>query len=153
MEQQDKYYTPNIEDIRVGYECEIWEDGRVFIKGIITEIYQGTENTKRCLGLCIDNGNGFLIDKYREIKTPYLIKEQIEAEGWNHISNIIEMPGMEPIKHPSLGEMYFNKGAFSFNLDENKEARIARGDGQYIYIGSCPSINEFRIITKLLNIK
>ena len=43
------------------------EDGKTFVKGVLTKIYYGTEDSKPCTGVVLDNGNGYLLDKSRKI--------------------------------------------------------------------------------------
>lgn len=154
----NKYFIPLIEDIRVGYECEIWEDERCFIRGKVTKVYQGTQNEESCLGLYIDNGNGFLIDRYRQIRVPYLTREQIESEGWEYSANY---EAIEDSKFPDelgfLKELQDNLTQFLLYYDPNSHClRIEKiyncgGEG-WIFRGKCKDINTFRYICKLLNI-
>lgn len=151
MEQQNKYYTPELSDLRIGYECELWEDNQAFIKGKITKIYQGKENEEDCLGLIIDNGNGYLIDQFRVIKTLFLTNEQIESEGWK-----IEgaYPGGKILFIIKLGkeekhgyELIYNNTALKITRfwtmwDTDKILR------ETVFRGKCLSINELRIISK-----
>jgi hypothetical protein len=57
--ENDKYFTPDIEDLRVGYECDLLGS-----KIVIEDRHD--------LDLSFDH----------PLRTPYLTKEQIEAEGW-----------------------------------------------------------------------
>lgn len=136
-----KYYTPDIEDIRIGYECEVNN-----AKG-----YKKTFEPL-CIGYKIDGGYedeigeiiAMIDDGYGEVRTPYLTKEQIEAEGWNI----------------SVGKDYrvtlFRKDIYILGYNwENKMLKVTtfEKESQTLYNGSCSSINEFRYICKLLNIK
>lgn len=117
---ENKYYTPSIEDIRVGYECETQVDPYPYwVKTII-------EN-----GDCLN----FIIEKDWQIRTSYLTKEQIEAEGWEYTHH-----------------NRFIKDVYYLDFDRTG-LLISYGEGTYCYDGACPSINEFRTIIKLLNIK
>jgi hypothetical protein len=118
----DKYYTPDISDIRVGYECEISSGRRHWITYIILP-----EDFHR-------------INSYFKIRTPYLTKEQIEAEGW---------------KETDTPEFFDSVKNDRYYLNwEPKFRWISIGDneGQDGYSGKCPSINEFRYILRLLGI-
>lgn len=64
MVQNNKYYTPEIEDLHKGYQCEYMQ-GNQFLPFIIRDV-----NTS------------ILAAKTGILRTPYLIKEQIEGEGW-----------------------------------------------------------------------
>lgn len=143
-----QYYTPAIEDLFVGYECEI------------------TWNNKEWVGFCIRDGwfgrdgEGDFPDAIYAlnttpptIKTPFFSKEGIEKEGWEYIN----YPSAEG---PSFKKDIFNcqllaKGNInSSNAGVTKDATITfwTTSGDVIFLGECPSINEFRKITKLLNI-
>ena len=128
MGNELEYYTPNIEDIRVGYACEINEIGSSceWIPRII-EVKDLYEN------ITIDLANGY-------IRTPYLTVEQIEAEGWIVESHILGY--------------YAQKDGWVLLYDNvDKVAEISEEDGTIVcFSGSCPSINEFKIISKWLKI-
>lgn len=73
-------------------------------------------------------------------RVSYLIKEQIENEGWKESDKI---------------KNFFRKGNYKLEIYDNYRI-IIRKDGWYeentIYKGKCLSINEFRTICKLLGI-
>ncbi len=147
MEQ--KYFTPDIEDIRVGYELEYnlsgedWNKITVnlsdFYTGVVAEF--GKENTKG-------------------LRVPYLYKEQIENEGWD-MQNVL--------REDDNGNDMFSTG-FVKTIDENHWYELILEDDhkifmQYkwyrnsvaqiwrtIFYGECRCINEFRWICKLLGI-
>jgi hypothetical protein len=131
---ENEYYTPDIEDIRVGYECEVESNSKW--KPIIINAIDSEENS-----IGTDSGSYWLTAQ--NIKTPYLIKEQIEAEGWL----------------PTVGKDYkvtlFRKDGYTLGYNwERKTLKIAEvSTGNTYYLGNCPSINEFRLITKLIKIK
>lgn len=137
-----EYYTPNIEDFHVGYEYECLElrrDDSKIKDWVKWKLLNSPTEFKR------------ILDKYfnsipTDIRVPYLTKEQIEREGWKETSeynykkinsNITMYYGKDHylwIMHPAITELGEEYKANSFK-------------------GNCPSINEFRIICKLLNIK
>jgi hypothetical protein len=123
------YYTPSIEDIKVGYECEIlwnynylpeneWCKVKV-LKGT-TEDFDLYDFTSR-------------IPK-NEIRTPYLRKEQIEAEGWEQRGDI----------------SYFYKKEYLVIYDYSNNRLLVFCKEEILVKGFCPSINEFKYITKNL---
>lgn len=122
----DKYFTPDIEDIRVGYECEFtgWSEKDYPFK--------------------VDQSN--ISTVLRDIKTigvPYLTKEQIESEEWKHKRLNLFIKEKKDIK-------------YSLYLLEGEKVMISRESPNFhiLYTGECPSINEFRYITnKLLKIQ
>lgn len=143
-EQENKYFTPNITDLRVGYNCEVKWDSRAFEKKVfnIEDIFIVNR-----VGL----GN---------VRTPYITKEQIEDEGWDEIWN----NGRSFKK--STGGYYCNLHMGKYNNEEGerdqstfvditciRESEIRDGRTERLFSGDCPSINEFRYICKLLNIK
>ena len=138
----DKYYTPDIEDIRVGYECEVnvglipgFRDG--WNKGILNQ-----QNISYYLKF------GSAKSMFR---VSYLAKEQIEAEGWKLVDETIKTI---PENYPFLVFVKDNY-VLSF-VREKKRIEIQKRNEDlqwYIFQGECPSINEFRYICKLLNIE
>ena len=147
----DKYFVPDIEDIRVGYEFELikyssnnyglnksecsWTKHTLKKEDIFSSGYKEDSFLETCIS--------YLNSKH--LRVPYLTKEQIEAEGWREVSkfryekinsNITIYYGNDHylwIMHPAttiLGEKYL---ANSFK-------------------GEIKSINEFRYICKLLKI-
>ena len=120
---ENKYYTPEIEDLRIGYELEVlrskgWSKFtlvRTHLLDILTEDI--------------------------EIPTPYLTKEQIENEGW-----ILRSEG--------YSRNFYEKGEESLLVHHVGHWIIITDlSEEQIYKGDCKSINEFRTIMKLLNIK
>ena len=130
--KESNYYTPSIEDIREGYECEI-----TYAKDLI-----GTSDEyffKYIVDLQYFNESDYV-----QLRTPYLTLEQIEAEGW--------VPTKYKYAIPS-----FDKDEYQlWYYPENKRIAITKGTRSLmvhtLYKGSCPSINELRTITKLLEI-
>lgn len=79
MTEENKYFTPDIEDIRVGYECEI-NDARGykedFEKTIIGYKIPGGYSNE------ISDIINMMDDGYGEVRVPFLTKEQIESFGF-----------------------------------------------------------------------
>lgn len=136
---EKKYFTPDTEDIRVGYECEsLWccQEPRPWLPIIVTQ--DDNMDTKSLpieeIYSRIQNG---------EIRVPYLTKEQIEAEGWNWLPE---------------GKMYKkNEHVLIFSPFGNSKIEIRHlGHPGYqltsFFLGECKDINTFRFICKLLNI-
>lgn len=153
---ENKYFTPSIEDIRVGYECEIYPN-------------KGYEDTWiPTIGKCEEvPGNGVkscnldeltydcLIDGHIGIRVPYLTKEQIEAEGWK-----VTTPTPKATIHWKLfitkGNVMgglLNDGRLELVLqDVLLDDRTEATSNGRIYLGECKDINTFRMICKLLGI-
>lgn len=137
----EKYYTPAIEDIHVGYECETRQESGEWKK------------------LTVTTSIGFHKWQLPTLRTPYLTKEQIEAEGW-----IFEPPvdGIKLASRPDFilkkndtltYNLYIRDKRISIELYTKRTGVWEMSSWVTIYSGSCPSINEFRTICKLLNIK
>lgn len=153
------YFTPSIEDIHIGYECEKRIlDFSVYRNFPSPEVYEqwllgkeaefepfkvdgatikfvetsGRNNTDKgnCVGI---------------LRVPYLTKEQIEKEGWK----ILEIP-KRWILHGKTMEL-------SYNLENKKLTPLPAGS-QNVQLGQmnvsldCKDINTFRKICKLIGI-
>lgn len=132
---ENKYYTPDIQDLRIGYECELW-DSWAYTKENWRKITIGIQDNECSgpypyYGLFVDYADS--IDK---IRTLYLTKEQIKKEGFQDI-----------------GSLWFKKEYFKVRKWKNQEIDIYINEDDLIFRGNCPSINEFRTIMKLLEIK
>ena len=135
MSREKEYYTPDIEDIFVGYECELPVDG----------------NWNK---IAIMIGDFYTID-YDQLRTPYLTKEQIEGEGWSN-PEVYRDGGTLLYKQEGY-ELTFkgeNNLARSRQIKVEKVWKTMEGNrlSLCLFLGECPSINEFRKICKLLNI-
>jgi len=131
------YYTPEIEDLHVGYEFQFapsnsednynWKDGVIQAPG----------------------ANQYLLERLEKgrMRTPYLTKEQIEKEGWE--VTIGHWTSFK--KNRYFGIWLGDKICINLNdvLDDNFTEATSNGR---LYYGKCPSINEFRKICKLLGI-
>lgn len=139
--EENKYYIPEIEDLRIGYECEInealgYQDKFTpTIIGFKTD--EGYKNELSDVIIMMDDG-------YGEVRTPYLTKEQIEKEGWKVQFGNDKDFWCQFIKDKFLVIYYFDTKLLTI-LNTERSCSI--------YGGSCNSINEFRTICKFLNIK
>jgi hypothetical protein len=126
----DQYFTPDISDLYIGYECEI-------NYGVLPGI---SENWSPIILESFE-----AIVKYQQyghniFRTPHLTKEQIEAEGWKESDT--------PEFFDRIGnDRWFINWEPKFNW-----INIGDNESQYEYSGACPSINEFRKICKWLGI-
>lgn len=134
----DKYFIPDKSDLRIGYECEVFTDKWEKVK----------LNQKTGLQISVDLVN---IGRYK-IRTRYMTKEDIEKEGWYQCydNGLYSKPSKNnPKNYWELGLDYNLHYIDLYSvIDEGKqgERRFCR------YDGNCSSINEFRYITKLLNV-
>ena len=122
MENNPKYYVPDIEELRVGYEMEV-------DYGYFTNAEINTWHTYILKGVD-DHVKDYLSKGY--YRTSYLTKEQIEAEGWK------------------LYEI--NKGFYFYFDESDHTMQINDHNGDVCFSGEVKSINEFRYICKLLKI-
>jgi len=150
-ENKELYYTPKITDIRIGYECEVnWS------RGYSEEFIPLNTALKDEEGIYCPDLNDIVIahdDGYAEFRTLYLTKEQIESEGWEYFkesdSFIYDIKNIDSI-------YYILKITGDSNRQGFKTIQIQTSGSwntSTLYYGICPSINEFRYITReLLNI-
>lgn len=117
-----KYFTPLIEDIRVGYECE-W---------LLAEGLEHVWQARKADWMLIQKAQEFGTQFFR---VPYLTKEQIEAEEWKEDTH--------------LGVKCYSKGIHKLFWFEESIISID-GLGTQLYRGECKDINTFRYICKLL---
>lgn len=153
---KNKYYTPSIEDIRVGYELE-------YHNSMSDMIGDPKHNWSRWEATILKKGNVKNFMEYgigRGVRVSYLTKEQIEAEGWKSANT----GGVD--KGFIDGIFGCSKGNYMMGVDFKPEIPIAhimimdcakehwyKTPEHFRCIFPCPSINELRYISKLLNIK
>lgn len=139
--QETKYFTPDIEDIRVGYECEI-SKFKEWTPTIITWDYN-IDGLTYCMKVSPDAC----------IRVPYLTKEQIEAEGWKSIGRSTDI-WFEKEGDFEIGSWTSYKIRIHYGLHDKRlyVDAIDRGDEVKLFQGECKDINTFRFICKLLGI-
>lgn len=153
----NKYFTPDIEDIRVGYEYEV----DMFSNGWEKEIFGDSPSWTQWY-----EKDGFTEAlSSKRIRTPYLTKEQIEAEGWklSKYSMLFADFSKEDFQEDYYAYLFTKDNYTLVYNTENKILSIVITDPSLgedsdlgkipIFRGECKSINEFRTIIKLLNIK
>lgn len=146
---ENKYYTPDIEDIKAGYYCQTLHSRFTVIDNVSS--YKEEWIDLIIKEFSFESSNNAI--EAKTIRTPYLTKEQIEAEGWKyHADKFLESLGKEPT------HFWFVKNGFGCTFYLNGRIQITNDKMQtmfpvIIFDGVCPSINEFRTICKLLNIK
>lgn len=122
-----KYFTPEIEDIRVGYQCILPNSNK-----LLKLIYKDIEN--------------IYVSKIdlKQIKVPYLTKEQIEAENWKPV-------GFKKDRFFKMIDYGYGEVEVIIELLDNNIIMIS-SNRSVVFSGKCKDINTFRYITKLLNI-
>lgn len=150
----NKYYTPSIEDIYVGYECEMkTPDGW---KQFAYLHYNDLDFS--IIEEDLDMGN---------LRTPYLTKEQIEAEGWRLYSSGIDLwfekkVLTEEFDWSRLCNLYGYKPYklfLNYGLHDHKihiKCDFTGGqdfsESDTLFEGLCLSMNEFRKLCKWIGI-
>ena len=150
MEQQ--YFTPSIEDIRIGYEMEInyhrgYEESFLPITLSLTDS-EGVYNND------LDDILVGLDDGMYEARVPFLSKEQILKEGWNH-------SGAFYYAWPKDCDSEDSSRPYQWRMnwvDHTRYLKLEFYDNNYFdwftgYEGPCKDINTLRMLMKLLNIK
>lgn len=150
----EEYYTPEQEELFIGYECQ-----RRVIKPNYVEkhLYKWNDWSvdEYYFGIGYEEGQDWNYDEV-ELRTKFLTKEQIEAEGWKI--------GYEaPEFYEIFGEGSFgayklvNKRDYSLRYSVKTRSLYLRFYAQdetwvNVYNGECKSINEFRKLSKWLGI-
>lgn len=131
---ENKYFTPDITDIRVGYECQMFDDR-----------FQDPKNIN-WTNVILDDWEqvGYAIEDIKwRVRVPYLTKEQIEAEGWIHTGMTLFHKNEYSLDIIFEGDIYSTP--YTMSLTSNSYYPS--------YTGQCKDINTFRYICKLINIK
>jgi len=143
MENNNKYFVPEISDFHIGYEYE---------QGLVDSNWFTTGWEKRIID---EKSNLKLIKEHPSLhRVPYLTKEQLEAEGWH-----------SPEVYRDGGTLVYKKDKYEITfMGENKISpsteivftelfemmdKITR---HILFKGKCKDINTFRRICKLLEI-
>ncbi len=144
---ENKYYIPDIEDMRVGYECE----ANPKLYGSVEDVWRPT----------IMRGVGQEVIYYHSLgvyRTPYLIKEQIEAEGWEYKTTNKIRYWYEK-ESPEIGGNWYGYYIYKAKLIHDPEMKYLKIlfsfdaiEDECMFEGECKSINELRIIQKMLRI-
>jgi hypothetical protein len=136
---ENKYFTPDIEDLYVGYKLEIkgkhdtnWQPV-VLGKDAIWHKFTNLEN----LGQVME-----------QLRVPYLTKEQIEAEGWDFES--MDRDYLYFIKINLL--LSYNIYTHRLVIMSTLKADQTENYFQPSFKGECKDINTFRKIIKLLKL-
>lgn len=149
---ENKYFTPDIEDIYIGYECESlgteWHPITISLLSFVEPFWliQKDEKPKTILDHLTD----------KKLRVSYLTKEQIEAEGWELIQIYpkgacifqkgTKEEGCELTCDFTEHRVHFTKLYF-YGLDnEYTRTKLTWSSLE------CKDINTFRKIIKLLRI-
>ena len=143
---ENKYFTPDIEDVHVGYQCETLKVNRndTPFKKWREIVLQWCDIKDIMATNELDNLEFF--------RVPYLTKEQIEAEGWKHHKDYPEdklWTFTSDVKNYMLGYDYEQLKVKIEVLDPSKVLNYF--DANRVCC-QCEDINTFRKIIKLLGI-
>ncbi len=139
---ENKYYTPALEDLFIGYECEIKNAADAqqrFNNGVVTKDF---------LPIIIRI-------KSDSIRTKYLDREDIEKCGWEYDEDSIrQLPLLRFVKYESgrvCNAVWLDDEDHTIDIIQNN---FNGGGGYYsIFKGECKSINELRKVMKMIGIK
>lgn len=146
IKEENKYFTPDIEDIRVGYECYWIKDPSKEIEINNLLLIKFTPKQVAFTLFAPINWERKETDNFRpnlgSYVVPYLTKEQIEKEGWKCFA-----------ENKETTVWAASKNGYSFITDSTLILSIINKTNQCLFRGQCKDINTLRYITKLLNIK
>jgi hypothetical protein len=142
----NKYYTPDITDLFVGYECEVYNSD--------IPLHEITKDNrpmswKKIIWTESDFDEACFDREWAKtnIRTLFLTKEAIEAEGWEYED-----------MYRDGGTTIYKKGEYVIDFYGTNKMRqeynitIWNNRKYVLYNGPCPSINEFRKLMKWLGI-
>lgn len=143
MEQENKYYTPDISELHIGYECQI---GNLF--ALPGSRWEWAETKPLKWSTIAFIAQAMIPEHLVYIRTKYLDQSDIESCGWKWFTN------------SSSGEEYeisSNDKTYSLiQVDYSHNIYVFVEDGygdKTLFYGECKSINELRKIMQWLNIK
>lgn len=128
------YFIPEPEDIRIGYECEMFiMEMNSTIQAASRQYWEKVIVTKENLFEVI----------HSDLRVPYLTKEQIEAEGFSFIGD----------NHRMLQFMRWEL-EINYYPEQHKIHIYETGEKppRDLFWGECKDINTFRFIKKLSKI-
>ena len=158
MIMENKYFVPEISDIRLGYEYETnYNCEKKWEKKIVNDLYcdnEGNGELQDLLTLINYHNTDILdwkINYSNRIRVPYLTKKDIESEGWlvnentdtyftKNDKDCTEKTLFLHVTYEHCGVPVWVTIGYE---DNDKDDRFS---------GACPSINELRYIQKLLGI-
>jgi hypothetical protein len=142
MEQDNKYYTPEVGELRVGYQCEIlddWDNGNnpVYKPHVFKFEHGWIEIPERIV---------------ENIRTPYLTREDVESLGWSQ--NWKETDTYEGCYILTTAPVCEGAPDEIWELwHYDKVVSISNELSNRCYDGECKSINELRLLMRWLQIK
>lgn len=163
MKEDNKYYTPEISELFIGYECEEWS--KVYLeheelkKDVLVEGFDETLQKSfihMWFPRTITGGMRDLdlpsVIRDKKLRTPYLSKEDIEKEGFKEVKEIFELVVPEEGFNEWKYLKVYLEGNHKIKITETFESSWANFTNT-IFHGECKSVNELRKIKKMLCIK
>ena len=131
-----KYFTPTIEDIKIGYECEYFENQS---KEWIKYVFDCNKIEEH-----INMPEEYIKNNFRN---SYLTKDQIEEKGW--LVDYSDESDISASIYSNELNWYLEYWIDHFSL---KITASKPGDSNDItfFLGSCKDINTFNHICKLI---
>lgn len=154
--EENKYYTPSIEEFRVGFEYEyttigtvevnpnrfITTPGKTWLKEIVTEDFK-FEDIRRSIF-------------FKTIRVKYLDKEDIEGLGFKYSSNYADFPKLGFLEE---SKVFTDKLQYLLYYDPtNLQCKIERiyncgtGEDDFLFNGTIKNISELKVLLKQLGI-
>lgn len=146
METEAKYYTPDVEELRVGFECETlvesfedcWKKERIYAEFNIN----GWETNLEDILVGVEDG-------YLAVRVKYLDSEDIESLGFVHNSTLDREE-----------KISFTKGNYRIDLyKEDKEVRIRKvimPDFPHkvinLFVGKIKNLSELKQVLKMIGV-
>jgi hypothetical protein len=149
MEQQNKYYTPSIEELHVGYECQI---GNLFALSGSSWEWAETKPLKWSTITFI--AQAMIPEHLVYIRTKYLDQSDIESCGWTDVEVLTDntFVGYKAYKQRGLYPEILIFTWWNNNMLQI-ESKIKNSDNKkHLFRGECKSINELRKIMQLVGI-
>jgi hypothetical protein len=145
MEQQNKYYTPELEELFLGYSFELltldgWKSGT--FPHLLSENKELNQYGK----------DEFLKLSHAVIRTKYLDQSDIESLGWTHVGGQLVSHGRQDYEKPGMMLKHFPRHNSLF-IAKAINPDALDGFAEKLFDGECKSINELRKIMNWLNIK
>ena len=159
--ENNKYFTPDIEDIHIGYECEVFDYAVPAVRIGKDKLLKEWQFRK--IEKFESDYSGLVILLPEDgIRVSYLTNKHLETEGWKYYQNIpdVVVPEgyVEYYKDVEWFKVVISISETSHYLDVQKvfqNVQIGNELQEFrntIYNGECKDINTFRKIIKLLKI-
>lgn len=137
------YYTPELEEFRIGFQYEWLNEDKEWVKVDSPEVITPDGYDEQFYGL----------------RVKHLDRDDIEGEGWKYDNNAEPIPPLKNDPYELPIAFSYEEGLNQYLLYKYKDGLIAIehildcvGEG-YIFKGFILNLSEFRKLMKQLNIK